>query len=147
VYERFSENARRAIALANREARHLQHDFIAPEHLLLGLLGLESGPAVDALRAFRVEAHVARKWLAELIPPGEGEFAPSRMPLTDAAEGAVRGAIGLADQAESGEVNSAYLLLALLTGETGVARLLTAVGVEPDELRANLERRVAGDTA
>jgi ATP-dependent Clp protease ATP-binding subunit ClpA len=130
------------MALANREARHLQHDFIAPEHVLLGLLSLESGPAVEALRTFRVEATAARKHLAELLPPGEGEFAPSKMPLTDEAETAVHEATRAADRLAGSEVNSGHLLLGLLAGESGAGRLLRAVGVEPAELREALERRL-----
>jgi len=36
--ERFSERARNAMALANLEASKLNHDYLAPFHLMLGTL-------------------------------------------------------------------------------------------------------------
>ena len=38
MFERFTERARRVILLAQNEARSLDHDYIASEHLLLALI-------------------------------------------------------------------------------------------------------------
>ncbi len=37
VFERFTDRARRVLVQAQREARHLSHNFIGTEHLLLGV--------------------------------------------------------------------------------------------------------------
>ena len=38
MFERFTDRARRVMALANQEAQHLNRQFIASEHILLGLV-------------------------------------------------------------------------------------------------------------
>jgi ATP-dependent Clp protease ATP-binding subunit ClpC len=43
VFERFTERATQVVVLAQDEARHLKHNYIGTEHLLLGLLREEDG--------------------------------------------------------------------------------------------------------
>ncbi|HJY55856.1 MAG TPA: Clp protease N-terminal domain-containing protein, partial [Streptosporangiaceae bacterium] len=38
MFERFTNQARRVVVLAQEEARMLDHNYIGTEHLLLGLL-------------------------------------------------------------------------------------------------------------
>ena len=38
MFERFTERARKVIALANQEAQRFNHEYIGTEHLLLGLV-------------------------------------------------------------------------------------------------------------
>jgi ATP-dependent Clp protease ATP-binding subunit ClpC len=38
MFERFTDRARRAIVLAQEEARRLDHNYIGTEHILLGLI-------------------------------------------------------------------------------------------------------------
>src|SRR5580765_4635669 len=49
MFERFTENARRSVVLAQQEARTLGHGEIDTDHLLLGLLGVEEGIAASVL--------------------------------------------------------------------------------------------------
>jgi ATP-dependent Clp protease ATP-binding subunit ClpA len=37
MFERFTDRARRAVVQAQAEAKALEHNYIGPEHLLLGL--------------------------------------------------------------------------------------------------------------
>jgi ATPases with chaperone activity, ATP-binding subunit len=48
-FERFSERARRALTHAQSEAQRLGHSYIDAEHVLLGLLGEETGVAAKVL--------------------------------------------------------------------------------------------------
>ena len=54
--EMFTERARRAIEYARDEAARLKHDYIGTEHLLLGIIRLGEGTAVDILQ--NIGAHV-----------------------------------------------------------------------------------------
>ena len=45
MFERFTDEARRVLVLAQEEARLLNHNFIGSEHLLLGLLRQRDGVA------------------------------------------------------------------------------------------------------
>ncbi|MDD4102514.1 MAG: Clp protease N-terminal domain-containing protein, partial [Kiritimatiellae bacterium] len=45
--ENFTERAQRAVQLAAREADRFNHPYIGTEHLLLGLVALGEGVAVE----------------------------------------------------------------------------------------------------
>ena len=46
MFERFTEQLRGAVVLAQEEARSLDHNYIGTEHLLAGLRSEEEGEAV-----------------------------------------------------------------------------------------------------
>jgi len=46
---RFTDRARKAMELANREAQRLNHEYIGTEHILLGLLREQEGVAAQVL--------------------------------------------------------------------------------------------------
>ncbi|MEX1135124.1 MAG: Clp protease N-terminal domain-containing protein, partial [Acidimicrobiia bacterium] len=48
MFERFTDRARRVVVLAQEEARHLNHNYIGTEHILLGLLNEGEGIAAQA---------------------------------------------------------------------------------------------------
>jgi ATP-dependent Clp protease ATP-binding subunit ClpC len=49
VFERFTDQARQVVVLAQVEARELKHNHIGTEHILLGLASLEDGLAAQIL--------------------------------------------------------------------------------------------------
>ena len=49
MFERFTDQSRKAVVLAQQEARLLGHTYLGTEHLLAGLLGEEHGAAARAL--------------------------------------------------------------------------------------------------
>ena len=50
MFERFTQEARRAVVGAQTEARSLGHGWIGTEHLLLAVLAEDGSPVADALR-------------------------------------------------------------------------------------------------
>jgi ATP-dependent Clp protease ATP-binding subunit ClpA len=71
MFERFTTEARKAVQLAQSEARVLGADRIGTEHLLLALAHGRSGTAADALRAAGLDAAKLRPLTAarpELAP-------------------------------------------------------------------------------
>lgn len=56
MFERFTDPARRAVVLAQEEARERRADRIRPEHLLLGILRCPGTPGEELLRAAGVGA-------------------------------------------------------------------------------------------
>jgi ATP-dependent Clp protease ATP-binding subunit ClpA len=51
MFERFTENARQTVIVAQEESRSMQHGHIGTEHLLLGLLAADGGTARRVLTA------------------------------------------------------------------------------------------------
>jgi ATP-dependent Clp protease ATP-binding subunit ClpC len=66
MFERFTDRARRVVALAQREARTFGHDYIGTEHILLGLIREGGGPA-QLLAAAGVDYDRARQQVIELL--------------------------------------------------------------------------------
>ena len=74
MFERFTERARRVILLAQNEARSLDHDYIASEHLLLALIDEGSGVGPKALEAMQVSTDTVREKVKAIT--GRGQAPP-----------------------------------------------------------------------
>jgi ATP-dependent Clp protease ATP-binding subunit ClpC len=79
--------AKRVIELAIDEARHLGHNYIGTEHLLLGLLREGGGVAADVLDSFGITLEQARTESLRVLGEGVSRAKPtrstSRTPLLD----------------------------------------------------------------
>src|SRR6266516_5593331 len=71
MFERFSEEAREVVVLAQDEARELRHNNIGTEHLLLGLLRQADGVAARVLVGLGVALEPARDEVAKIIGQGD----------------------------------------------------------------------------
>src|SRR5262245_18452149 len=56
MFDRFSDNSKRLMSSARREAIRLQHGTITPEHMLLGLLQTRSCRALGVLAQCGVDS-------------------------------------------------------------------------------------------
>ena len=76
MFERFTDRARRALALAQDEANALGHNFLGTEHLLLGLIVEADGVAGRTLRALGLDAATVRADVETILggtPQGDAE--------------------------------------------------------------------------
>src|ERR687885_596848 len=81
MFERFTDRARRAVVLAQEEARRLNHNYIGTEHILLGLIHEGEGVAAKALESLGISLEGVRQQVEEII--GQGQQAPSgHIPFT-----------------------------------------------------------------
>lgn len=133
-----------ALVAAAEEARSLQHPFVGPEHLLIGLAATE-GAGGDFLRAGgfpprKVRAAV-RKAVGRGPRPYEGESPPTLRAL-----GILRLAENLA-QGYGVAVNSLHLLWALVQDrDSEGTRILVDGGVDPAGWMARLEELLVEPT-
>lgn len=149
MFERFTDEARRAIVLAQEEARSLNHNYLGTEHLLLGLL-LTDGIAAGALRAVGIDLQQARNQIEEII--GVGHDGPAvHVPFTPRAKKVLELSQREAQQLGHGYIGTEHLLLGLLREGDGVGtQVLTRAGIELSELRAEIASQLGrspGDVA
>ncbi len=147
MFERFSDDARRVVVLAQEEARLLGHSHIGTEHLLLALSQLEAGIAAQTLRFFAITHQRLRIQVEEFVglsassPSGHVPFTPRAKKVLELS---LREALALGD----GHIGSEHILLGVAREGTGVGiRILEELDVTPAALRAKVEelRREQGD--
>jgi ATP-dependent Clp protease ATP-binding subunit ClpA len=73
MFERFTDEARRAVALAQEEAGELRHGWIGTEHLLLGVLRA-GGDGTRLLRGYGLELEPVREEVVRFIGRGEEDI-------------------------------------------------------------------------
>jgi hypothetical protein len=135
MFQRFTDRARRAVHLAQEEARLLRHDYTGTEHLLLGLLYEGEGVAARALKSLGITREDVRGQLEEIT--GHGQSSPmGPIPFTPRTkkvlELALREALALGHH----YIGTEHLLLGLLREGNGVAaQMLTRLGADHAQVR------------
>ena len=87
MFERFTESARQVVVQAQHHARRFHHNYIGPEHLLLGVITGEDDPVSALLRDLgltpeRTEAEFSRLTRSQPAgPPGNKALFPPAAPL------------------------------------------------------------------
>jgi ATP-dependent Clp protease ATP-binding subunit ClpC len=61
MFERFTDQSRRAVVLAQEGARRVNHDHIGTEHVLAGLLREECGATARTLKASSITLDAVRE--------------------------------------------------------------------------------------
>ena len=136
MQERFSDRARHAMALANQEAGRLNHNYLAPEHILLGLISEGACVATEALRLLDVDVDKVRDKVASQMKRGDGNGFVGRRPQTNETKEVISLAITEARNSEHRYIGTEHLVLALLQlPEALPARVLHEQGVELGRLR------------
>ncbi len=135
MFQRFTNRARRAVHLAQEEARLLRHDYIGTEHLLLALLYEEEGVAAKALASLSISREDVRVQAEEII--GYGQSAPAGpIPFTAPAKKALESSLREALQLGHHYIGTGHLLLGLLReGEGIAAQVLTGLGTDHARVR------------
>ena len=143
MFERFTEQARHVVALAQDEARLMRHGHIGTEHLLVALARVEDDVATPLLSAHGLTGEKAR---AEVVAiEGVGNAEPGgQLPFTPAAHDALEATLRESLELGHDRVEPAHLLLGVLRQRDGVARrVLAAAGAHPTEARAEVIERLA----
>jgi ATP-dependent Clp protease ATP-binding subunit ClpC len=144
MFERFTDRARRAVALAQDEARMLDHGWIGTEHILLGLIHEGEGVAAKALESLGISLDAARQQVEEFI--GQGQQAPSgHIPFTPRAKKVLELALRESLQLGHGHIGTEHILLGLIREDDGVAaQVLVVLGADLDRVRQQVIELLRG---
>lgn len=77
MFERFTREARQAVAQAEGAARRLGHRHLGTEHLLLGILAQRTGPAARALTGLGVTAERVEREVVSRLGGCPEELGPT----------------------------------------------------------------------
>jgi ATP-dependent Clp protease ATP-binding subunit ClpC len=129
---RFTERAKKIIELARQEAGRLGHDYVGTEHLLLGLVRLGEGVAVEVLKSFGVDLETIRLAVEKIVPKGSATLKMGEMPFTPRARKVLE-KIVIEEAGKLGHnyVGTEHILLALISEGEGVAsQVLLNLGID-----------------
>jgi ATP-dependent Clp protease ATP-binding subunit ClpC len=138
MFERFSDRARRAVVLAQEEARNLKHGYIGTEHILLGLIAESQGLAARALQQNGIDLSVVR---AEVIAITEsGTSSPAgHIPFTPRAKKVLELSLREALQLGHSYIGTEHILLGLIReGEGVAAQVLSKMNVDFTKMRSTI---------
>lgn len=137
-FNKFTERARHAMALAQEEAISLGHHYIGTEHLLLGLAREEEG--VAAIILTRLGADQARLRSAVEFIVKRGEATPvGEVGFTPRSKKAIELAVDEARRLGHQYLGTEHLLLGLLREEDGIgADILESLGITLQKARVEM---------
>src|SRR5512147_1608399 len=136
MFERFTDRARKVMALANQEAQRFNHEYIGTEHILLGLVKEGSGVGANVLKNLDVDLRKVRLEVEKLVKSGPDMVTMGKLPQTPRAKRVIEYAIEESRNLNHNYVGIEHLLLGLLREEEGVAaQVLMNLGLELGKVR------------
>ncbi len=136
MFERFTERARKVMALANQEAQRFNHEYIGTEHVLLGLVKEGTGVGANVLKNLGVELHKVRMEVEKLVKAGPDMVTMGKLPQTPRAKKVIEYSIEEARNLNHNYVGTEHLLLGLLREHDGVAaQVLLNLGLKLEDVR------------
>ncbi|MBO5923860.1 MAG: hypothetical protein J6Q81_05040, partial [Lentisphaeria bacterium] len=139
--------ARKALILAQQEAERLHCDGVGTEHLLLGILSLDEGVAVEVLKLMQISLEQLRLEV-EKHCPGSGEPVQKmgHLPLTTRLKRVILLAATEAKIMNYNFIGTEHLLLALLRdGESAAARVLRNMNIDINGVRTAVMKALDAD--
>ncbi len=137
MFERFTDQAHRAVVFAQEEAGQLNHDHVGTEHVLAGLLREDRGAAAQVLEASGVTLDAVRERIEALAGHGQ---APLRghIPFTPRAKKGFE--LALREACRLGRhIGTGHLLLGLIgQGDCVAVQVLGALGVDLQAFRTRV---------
>jgi len=136
MFERFTDRARKVMALANQEAQRFNHEYIGTEHILLGLVKEGSGVGANVLKNLDIDLRKVRLEVEKLVKSGPDMVTMGKLPQTPRAKKVIEYGIEEARNLNHNYVGTEHLLLGLLREHDGVAaQVLINLGLKLEEVR------------
>ena len=141
-FERFTEDAKKTLTLAQEEAERSHHSYIGTEHLLLGLLRVEKGTASRVLTDLGIHIGTVRAAIEGVIGRNERIIIQQIIP-TSRVKKVIELSFEEARRLGHNEVDTSDILMGLIIeGEGIAAHVLIDLGVTLEKVRKAMERHL-----
>ena len=132
----FTPRAQQVLALARKEADRFNHNYVGTEHLLLGLIKLGQGVAVNVLQKMGLDLETVRMEVEKQVGSGPDHKMVGNIPYTPRVKKVLALAGKEAKQLNHSYVGTEHILLGLLReGEGVAARVLKSLEVDIQRTR------------
>ena len=116
----FSKNLENILKYAKEDAIRLGHSYVGSEHLLIGLLRVESGISSKIFELYDVDNESVIKMIEDIINTSDSTMTLGHLPLTIRAERVLKNAYLEASSRNQSFADNEHLLLAMLREKDGV---------------------------
>jgi ATP-dependent Clp protease ATP-binding subunit ClpC len=135
----FTPRAQQVLALARKEADRFNHNFVGTEHLLLGLIKLGQGVAVNVLQKLGLDLDTVRMEVEKQVGTGPDQKMIGNIPYTPRVKKVLALAAKEAKALNHTYVGTEHILLGLLREGDGVAaRVLKNLDVDIEQTRQEI---------
>jgi ATP-dependent Clp protease ATP-binding subunit ClpC len=132
----FTPRAQQVLALARKEADRFNHNYVGTEHLLLGLIKLGQGVAVNVLQKMGLDLETVRMEVEKQVGSGPDTKISGNIPYTPRVKKVLALAGKEAKALHHSYVGTEHILLGLLREGDGVAaRVLKSLDVDLERAR------------
>jgi len=132
----FTPRAQQVLALARKEADRFHHNYVGTEHLLLGLINLGQGVAVNVLQKMGLDLETVRSAVEKQVGTGPEAKPSGNIPYTPRVKKVLALAGKEAKALNHSYVGTEHILLGLLReGEGVAARVLKSLDVDIERCR------------
>jgi ATP-dependent Clp protease ATP-binding subunit ClpA len=139
----FTPRAQQVLALARKEADRFNHNFVGTEHLLLGLIKLGQGVAVNVLQKLGLDLETVRMEVEKQVGTGPDQKMIGNIPYTPRVKKVLALAAKEAKALNHTYVGTEHILLGLVKEGSGVgANVLKNLGVDLRKVRLGVEKLV-----
>jgi ATP-dependent Clp protease ATP-binding subunit ClpC len=143
---KFSPRVKEVIQFSREEAIRLGHDYIGPEHLLLGIIREGEGRALQTLRGMDLDVIRVKKSIEDATRSSSGKVINiGNLPLTRQAEKALKITYLEAKMFKAEVIGTEHLMLSILRDDDNIAsEVLSQFGVSYEVFKSALEDGIPG---
>jgi len=135
----FTPRAQEALGLARKESDRLHHNYLGTEHVLLGLIALGQGVAVNVLSGLGLNLENVRTEVEKLAGTGPDENSGAAAPYTPRVKEVLDFARKEAKALHHTYIGTEHLLLGLLREDNGLAaQVLRNFNVDLEQVRVSI---------
>ncbi len=148
MQKKYTARAKKALILAENNARELGHNYIGTEHLLVGLISEGMGTAARVMMAAGIQREKMIELITEFIAPKANEALLEQGGYTPRAIRALESAWREAEKFKSDSIGTEHILIAVLKDTECVgARLLGTLGVNPGKMYVEILTAMGEDVS
>ncbi|MGI8966221.1 MAG: ATP-dependent Clp protease ATP-binding subunit, partial [Limisphaerales bacterium] len=139
----FTPRAQQVLALARKEADRFNHNLVGTEHLLLGLIKLGQGVAVNVLQKLGLDLETVRLEVEKQVGTGPDQKMIGNIPYTPRVKKVLALAAKEAKALNHTYVGTEHILLGLLReGDGAAARVLKNLDLDIEQTRREILREL-----
>ncbi|HAO68045.1 MAG TPA: NDP-hexose 4-ketoreductase [Verrucomicrobiales bacterium] len=143
AFNNFTPRAQQVLALARKEADRFNHNYVGTEHLLLGLIKLDQGVAVNVLKKMGLDLETVQLEVEKHVPPGPDHKVAGTIPYTPRVKKVLDLASKEARQLAHTYVGTEHILMGLLREGNGVAaKVLRGLDIDLEQTRNEILKEV-----